>query len=243
MRTSAKSVAIGVIMGSSVTCAVMLSLGLAPADQSPSLHRTSYAIGNDLARTTLLHLNADAVEFDAPSLVRGFEDGILGRDPAFTPEQIRASLTVLEREVSTKEALARMEADPVFRVLAAENQRRGREFIERFAASEGARELADGIYYRVLASGQGASPGPNDVVVVAFQARLIDRTLISEENEFRAEIAGMISGAQTVLQRMKPGDRWIVAIPSEQAFGIAGREPVVGPNEAVLVDVTLMEIK
>lgn len=96
MRTSAKSVAIGVIMGSSVTCAVMLSLGLAPADQSPSLHRTSYAIGNDLARTTLLHLNADAVEFDAPSLVRGFEDGILGRDPAFTPEQIRASLTVLE---------------------------------------------------------------------------------------------------------------------------------------------------
>lgn len=95
----------------------------------------------------------------------------------------------------------------------------------------------------MLASGQGASPGPNDVVVVAFQARLIDRTLISEENEFRAEIAGMISAPRPSSSRMKPGDRWIVAIPSEQAFGIAGREPVVGPNEAVLVDVTLMEIK
>lgn len=243
MRTTARSVAIGVIMGSSAACAVMLSLGLAPADQGPALHRTSYAIGHDLARTTLLHLHEDAVEFDAPSLLRGFEDGILGRDPAFTPEQMRASLTVLEREVSTKEALARMEADPVFRVLAAENQRKGKEFIERFSTSEGVRELADGIFYRVLASGQGVSPGPNDVVVVSFQARLIDRTLVSEEHEFRAEIAGMIPGAQTILQRMKPGDRWIVAIPSDQAFGIAGREPVVGPNEAVLVDVTLMEIE
>jgi FKBP-type peptidyl-prolyl cis-trans isomerase FklB len=243
MRHPKTSAAMGAIVGSAATCAVMLSLGLAPQDENPSLHRTSYAIGHAIALSAVQRLHADAVEFDTPSLMRGIEDGILGRDPAFSSEQMRASLAVLEREVTTRDALARMDADPVFRALAAENLRKGKEFIERFAAGEGSRELADGIFVRVLASGQGASPGPNDVVTVSFQARLIDRTLVSDESDFRAEIAGMIPGAQAVLQRMKPGDRWIVAIPSEQAFGIAGHEPAIGPNEAILVDVTLLEIE
>jgi FKBP-type peptidyl-prolyl cis-trans isomerase FklB len=42
---------------------------------------------------------------------------------------------------------------------------------------------------------------------------------------------------------MKQGDRWYVAIPASLAFGAAGHAPNVGPNEALVVDVELVEVK
>ena len=48
--------------------------------------------------------------------------------------------------------------------------------------------------------------------------------------------------AQT-LEKMRAGDRWVLVLPPEQAFGLAGRDPDVGPNETIIVDVELHEIE
>jgi len=52
-----------------------------------------------------------------------------------------------------------------------------------------------------------------------------------------------VPGAQAVLRKMRVGDRWYVAIPPEQAFGSRGLQPNIGPNEAVIVDVEVLEVK
>jgi FKBP-type peptidyl-prolyl cis-trans isomerase FklB len=52
-----------------------------------------------------------------------------------------------------------------------------------------------------------------------------------------------LPGGRTALVNMRVGDRWLVVLPPEQAFGLAGREPDIGPNETVIVDVDVLEIE
>ena len=93
------------------------------------------------------------------------------------------------------------------------------------------------------AGGKSRQPTPDDTVVISFQARLIDGTLIGDEVELTARIDGMIEAARIALPQMNVGNRWILAIPPEAAFGVGGRLPDIGPNQAILADVTLLEIK
>ena len=53
----------------------------------------------------------------------------------------------------------------------------------------------------------------------------------------------MLPGVQTFVRNMRVGERVYVAIPPQRAYGLAGREPDVGPNETVVVDLELVAIK
>ncbi len=209
----------------------------------PDADRTSYAIGYDLAVATLDRLRIDQVEFDRAALARGFMDVIENKPAAFTDEEMTAALMVLERQVNELHAKRRFDADPVFRAYAEENGRRSREFIERFTADPRSVSLPGGTAYRVRESGDGAMPGPTDTVRVVFEARLIDGTLIGDSDEHRLRVESMVEGARELIQKMRVGDRWIVALPPERAFGLGGRPPEVGPNQAIIAEVHLAGIE
>ncbi len=219
----------------------LLGAGQAETREKPDLR--SYAIGHDLGTSTIDRLQLDGVTHDRDALLQGFRDALEGRESVYQPAELAASLAVLQREVSTRLATQRLEEDPVFRALAEDNLRKSTAFMEKFAADEGSKPLAGGVYVKARSEGAGRSPKPEDTIRVSFQARLIDGTLIGDEFEMTARLDGMIQGAQTVLSKMKIGDRWIVAIPPEQAFGIGGRLPDIGPNQAILADVTLVGIE
>ena len=184
-------------------------------------------------------LRIDGVTADQDSLVLGFEDAIRANQPAFDQTAMTAALMVVEREVSSRLAEQRLQSDPVFKALADENARKSAEFVRRFSEYENAQTLPGGIFYRVRASGSGQSPKPEDTVRLRFEARLLDGSLIGSTEPTTARIDGMIEGARTVLTRMRPGDRWMVVIPPEQAFGVGGRLPDIGPNQAIIAEVTL----
>lgn len=226
-----------------VLLAMTKTHAVAQPDSGATLDQTSYAIGHDLGVSTLDRLRLDGVEYDRASLVRGVLDAMESRDAAFPPEDMAASLAVLQREVAMRLANERIDNDPVFRALAEDNLRRSTEFLERFAEGDTTKRLRGGVMYRALSESDTRSPRPTDTVVVSFRARLIDGTLIGDEFELTARVDGMVEGAQIALEAMSIGDRWIVAIPPEKAFGVGGRLPDVGPNQAVLADVTLVEIK
>ena len=52
----------------------------------------------------------------------------------------------------------------------------------------------------------------------------------------------VIKGWQEVLPLMKTGAKWQVFVPPELAYGLRGQRPV-GPNEALVFDINLVEIK
>jgi FKBP-type peptidyl-prolyl cis-trans isomerase FklB len=56
-------------------------------------------------------------------------------------------------------------------------------------------------------------------------------------------VDSVVEGGQQLLQKMRVGDRWQVAIGPEHAHGEAGKPPVVGPNEVMVANVKLLEIR
>ena len=51
-----------------------------------------------------------------------------------------------------------------------------------------------------------------------------------------------LAGWQEILPLMKQGSTYQVFVPPELAFGQRGRPPTVGPNEALIFDLRLVEI-
>ena len=239
--------------GCSITAAAALLMGAGHAERAAAIeiasqpagetNRTSYAIGHDLGAATLERLAYDRVTHNKPDLLKGFTDALNGTEPRFTAAEMAASLAVLERKVAHTIATDRLATDPVFKALALDNLEKSEAFMTKFASGDETKSLEGDLYYRVRESGEGPSPKATDTVIVDFQARLIDGTLIGAESGFSARVDGMIPGVQIFMQAMKPGDRWITLIPPQQAFGIGGRFPDVGPNQAVIAEVTLREIK
>lgn len=214
---------------------------IAQPGQSPD--RTSYAIGHDLGVATLDRLTYDRVSCNKSDMLRGFADAINQAQPEFTEMEMRAALAVLERKVAHTIATDRIATDPVYKALALDNLTKSEAFITKFTARDDTESLTGDIYYRVVESGEGDSPRATDTVTVDFQARLIDGTLIGAETGYTARVDGMLSGVQILMQSMKPGDRWIAVIPPQQAFGIGGRFPDIGPNQAIVTEVTLRKVE
>lgn len=201
-----------------------------------------YSIGYAMGQEALATLRADGVELDAEQLAQGMLDALKGADPRVDDARMSQLLRKLEEEVRRREARLRLESDPTFRALAEENARRSAEFHARVATEPDIVTLDGGVQFRVIDAGNGVSPGPDDTVVVSFKAATIDGVTFAEAVHQTVPLSEMIQGAQAVLQRMRPGARWRVAIPPSMAFGEPGLPPDLGPNESIVADVTLHEV-
>lgn len=201
-----------------------------------------YSIGYALGQETLERLRADGVEIDADQLAQGLIDAMKGAEPRVDHDRMSMLLRKVEEEVRRHEAAARLESDPAFRALAQANLQRSKEFHSRVSQEENIKSMDGGIQYRVLEEGAGSSPTAGDEVVVTFKAATIDGESFAEAAHQQIPVSEVIEGAKRVLLQMRPGARWRVAIPPSLAFGEPGLPPQLGPNETVVVDVTLHSI-
>ena len=62
-----------------------------------------------------------------------------------------------------------------------------------------------------------------------------------EPATFRVE--QVIKGWQMALQEMKVGDKWMLYIPSDLAYGERGSSGAIGPNEVLVFEVELLAIQ
>ena len=57
------------------------------------------------------------------------------------------------------------------------------------------------------------------------------------------EVGGVIPGWQEALQLMPVGSKWQVVIPPDLAYGPRGAGDSIGPNETLIFEIELVEIK
>lgn len=99
-----------------------------------------------------------------------------------------------------------------------------RAFLKRLSFQEDVFALPDGIYYKVLATGESVvSPGARSIVTVHYTGSLIDGRVFDNSYERNCpdalRLSDVIEGWQVALQKMHVGDKWIIYIPYTMGYG------------------------
>lgn len=113
--------------------------------------------------------------------------------------------------------------------------------------------------YEVLRSGPPDGPRPlrSDDVSIRYVGRLADGSIFSTSTNNGAEpstfsVRSVIPGFSSLVQLMRPGDRWRFMIPAYQGYGHAGRRFTppedtlkrdIPPGSDLIFDVELVSIK
>lgn len=123
----------------------------------------------------------------------------------------------------------------------------GEKFLAENKSKPGIKTLDNGIQYKVISEGKGDKPKATDTVVAHYRGTLINGTEFDSSYK-RGEpatfpLTGVIKGWQEVLPMMAIGSKWQVFIPSELAYGARGAGANIGPNETLIFDIELVEIK
>jgi FKBP-type peptidyl-prolyl cis-trans isomerase len=129
---------------------------------------------------------------------------------------------------------------------AQDNLEKGNAFLEKNGAREGVTTTESGLQYEVLKEGTGAKPTATDKVRVHYHGTLIDGTVFDSSVD-RGEpatfgVSQVIKGWTEALQLMPVGSKWKVFIPSELGYGERGAGGNIGPNEALIFEMELLEI-
>jgi len=213
----------------------MLASGSAMAIEVTSEKgKLSYAVGWDIGAD----IKRRSTEFDVEALITAVRDVVAGNDPKVAPEEMRTLLTALQEKV-------RAEQVEQFRKLSEENQAKSEEFLLANKSKTGIVVLPSGIQYRIIEEGDGPRPGMESKVSVHYRGSKLDGREFDSSfargtpEEFT--VNAVLKGWQEVLPLMKVGSTWQIFVPPELAFGARGNPPV-GPNEALMFDLKLVEL-
>lgn len=123
--------------------------------------------------------------------------------------------------------------------LAQKNAVEGEAFMKENAGKPGVQVLKDGIQYIVVTSGpvSGLKPKKGDELKVHYEGKLLNGQIFDSSFERGAPaimpLQNLIPAWMEVIPKMRPGDEWIIYVPSEEGYGKDGAGNI--PPNAVLV--------
>lgn len=196
----------------------------------------SYSIGMNLGNG----LKTKGVEINSAILKQGIMDAYLDREPILAEPQWRLVL----REFQL--ALRREQQQTAARD-AEVNQAAGEIFFEENATRDEVVTLPSGLQYRIIEEGDGPKPLASDNVVVHYTGMLLDGTVFDSSVERGSpatlRLSQVIKGWKEGLQLMNVGSKYELFIPSQLAYGPKGSGGKIKPNQSLIFEVELLEIK
>jgi len=120
-------------------------------------------------------------------------------------------------------------------------------FMDKKAKEAGVTVLPSGLAYKVVRSGPetGLKPGPKDEVKVHYEGKLEDGTVFDSSYERGAPAAmpldRLIPAWQEALQLMRPGDEWLLYVPSNLGYGEEGAGQIP-PGAPLIFRIELIDV-
>ena len=194
--------------------------------------KASYGVGANVGKS----FKSDVIELDLEAFMAGFKDAMAGKESAVSQAELEKALAEMRDDVTKKTAER-----------AVGNKKAGEDFLAKNKTAKDVKTTESGLQYIIEKEGTGASPKATDTVKVHYRGTLIDGTEFdssykrNEPAEF--PVNGVIKGWTEALQKMKPGAKWKVFIPSDLAYGEQGMPPAIPPGSVLLFDIELLSIE
>lgn len=224
----------------SVMLGVVLLAGQANAEEKALLQtqkeKQSYSIGADIGK----RLKSQSIDVDTNAFTQGMKDAFSEGKMLMTEEEIKETLSVLQKELMGKQAEKN-------KLLGEKNKKEGEAFLAENKKKEGVITLPSGLQYKVIKEGTGKQPSADATVETNYRGTLIDGTEFDSSYK-RGQTAtfpvkGVIAGWTEALQLMKEGSKWQLFVPANLAYGERGAGNAIGPNATLIFEVELISVK
>lgn len=221
-----------------LVAAVIPSFAAKQVPLKSQMDSIAYTVGSNFG--TMLKM--DSLYFNIDAIMMGIEDGLMGNKFKLTEDEISRCYQELNRIVTernerlTKEAAEKAKAE-------------GAKFLAENKKKKNIKTTASGLQYEVLQEGKkdGKSPKETSKVKVHYIGLLLNGTKFDSSYDngepIEFELNRVIRGWTEGLQLMKEGAKFKFFIPSELAYGERGSGRAIGPNETLVFEVELIEVK
>lgn len=196
--------------------AVLAAKPALKTEQDKTVYALGVEIGRSIAPFQLSQKELKLVE-------RGIHDQLFGK-PALDPNDYRKQVGQLAHSRQQKTNTA---------------------FLQKMAATKGARKLPSGVIVITEKKGTGASPKATDTVKVNYKGTLISGTEF--DSSYKRHKPATFALNQVVscwtdgIQKMKVGGKAKLVCPPDTAYGPRGR-PGIPPNSVLVFQVELLDI-
>lgn len=198
--------------------------------------RLSYALGLSMGN----NFRASGIQsINVPDFADGVAAVFDGATPRMSYDEAKAEIQKFFTALEQKQQEDAREMSEI-------NAKAGEAFLAENGKRPEVKTTASGLQYEVLTRGEGPRPEAKDRVVVHYTGKLIDGTVFDSSEE-RGEpatfgVTQVIAGWVEALQMMNAGSKWRLFIPSALAYGPNGAGGLIGPNQTLIFDVTLIEV-
>lgn len=196
--------------------------------------RVSYGIGRQMGGQ-LLEQPFEGLDINA--VTEGVLDAFNKVADPIAPIDMQKAYDTIREQMSKVQAEKEKE-------LAAE----GQAFLDDNAKRDEVTVTASGLQYEILSSGDASAkkPAVNSTVRVHYHGTLVSGDVfdssVQRGEPIEFAVNGVIPGWTEALQLMVPGDKWKLYIPHNLAYGAQGAGNAIGPYQALIFDVELLDI-
>ncbi len=200
-------------------------------DLSSTAAKASYGIGLQMGQQLKSVFNGVSLT----AALAGVEDAFNGNAEQLSAEEINRAFATIQDQIKQEQA-------EKTKHLAAE----GAAFLEANAKREGVVVTASGLQYEVIEQGSGAVPTARSTVRTHYRGTLISGKEFdssyrrNDPTEF--PVNGVIAGWTEALQLMPVGSKWKLFIPHNLAYGERGAGADIGPFQALIFEIELLDI-
>jgi FKBP-type peptidyl-prolyl cis-trans isomerase FklB len=202
-----------------------------PAQPKLSPQQFSQMVSYALGRSVAEDCEMGGVELDLRALQTGINEVQSDKDPQWKEQQLNQVMHMFAMRIQQH--------------IAAENKQRGEAFLAENAKKQAVQATPSGLQYKVLAEGDGATPTEDSVVVCHYRGTFTNGQVFDSSYDrgqpAQFPVQGVIPGWTEALKMMQVGDKYQLFVPSDLAYGAAGREGI-GPNETLIFEVELLQV-
>ncbi len=209
-----------------------MSANLAAKSQGNDQKDFSYAIGYQVGTG----LKKDGLDIDTSAMEQGISDALKNNSSRLSPEETQKIIQAQQQKQLQKRLSASQKS-----------KQAGEKFLAENSKKKGIVSLPSGLQYKVIKQGTGKKPSASNTVVAHYRGALINGKEFDSSYKrgkpASFPVNGVILGWQEILQIMPLGSKYQVFIPSSLGYGERGAGSNIGPNEALIFDIELLDIK